>query len=48
MVGFFDEVGAGHTAGYGFTEVPKDPPGLRERNRKAARGEGQGAAAVGS
>ncbi len=35
MVGFFENVGAGETAGYGFKDVPKDPPGVKERFRKA-------------
>jgi len=48
MVGFFDKVGAGETAGYGFTEVPKDPPGLRERNRKAREARAKASAAVGT
>jgi chlorophyllide a reductase subunit Y len=35
MVGFFENVGTGETAGYGFKDVPKDPPGVKERFRKA-------------
>ena len=35
MVGFFENVGSGETAGYGFKDVPKDPPGVKERFRKA-------------
>ena len=34
MVGFFDRVGTGEAAGYGFADVPKDPPGARDRYRK--------------
>lgn len=30
---FFDGVGTGHTAGYGFTDVPVDRPEVRERFR---------------
>jgi hypothetical protein len=48
MVGFFDSVGAGETAGYGFTDVPKDPPGLRERNRKAREARAKASQAVGT
>jgi chlorophyllide a reductase subunit Y len=48
MVGFFDKVGAGETAGYGFADVPKDPPGLRERNRKAREARAKAAQAVGT
>ena len=48
MVGFFDGVGAGETAGYGFTDVPKDPPGLRERNRKAREARAKASQAVGT
>ena len=32
---FFADVGTGPTAGYGWTDIPSDPPGLRERNRRA-------------
>jgi chlorophyllide a reductase subunit Y len=35
MVGFFDKVGAGETAGYGWTTIPKDPPGAKDRYRRA-------------
>ena len=35
MVSFFDKVGAGETAGYGWTDIPKDPPGAKDRYRKA-------------
>ncbi|MFM7347838.1 MAG: chlorophyllide a reductase subunit Y [Tagaea sp.] len=35
MIGFFEGVGAGPSAGYGFAGVPKEPPGARERMRKA-------------
>jgi chlorophyllide a reductase subunit Y len=48
MVGFFDRVGADETAGYGWSEVPKDPPGARERTRKAREAKAKAAQAVGS
>jgi 3,8-divinyl chlorophyllide a/chlorophyllide a reductase subunit Y len=35
MVGFFENVGTGEGTGYGFKDVPKDPPGAKERFRKA-------------
>lgn len=35
MVSFFDGVGTADAAGYGWTQKPVEPPGLRERNRKA-------------
>jgi chlorophyllide a reductase subunit Y len=44
MVSFFDGVGVGEAAGYGFKGVPKDPPGLRERNRKAREARAKAAA----
>lgn len=44
MVAFFDKVGTGETAGYGHRGVPKDPPGLRERNRKAREARAKAAA----
>jgi hypothetical protein len=34
MVGFFEGVGTGDGAGYGFRDKPTDPPGFRERQRK--------------
>jgi chlorophyllide a reductase subunit Y len=48
MVGFFDGVGAGETAGYGFKDVPKDPPGAKERFRKARLAKAKATEAVGS
>ena len=30
---FFDGVGTGHAAGYGFTETPVDRPEIRDRFR---------------
>jgi chlorophyllide a reductase subunit Y len=44
MVGFFDHVGAGESAGYGWTQVPKDPPGSRERYRRAREAKAKAAA----
>jgi len=35
MVGFFENVGTGEGTGYGFKDVPKDPPGAKDRYRKA-------------
>jgi chlorophyllide a reductase subunit Y len=48
MVGFFDKVGAGETAGYGWNDIPKDPPGSRERTRRAREARAKAASAVGS
>lgn len=48
MVGFFDKVGVGETAGYGWNEIPKDPPGSRERTRRAREARVKAASAVGS
>ena len=48
MVSFFDKVGAGETAGYGFNSVPKDPPGSKERYRKAREAKVKAASAVGT
>jgi 3,8-divinyl chlorophyllide a/chlorophyllide a reductase subunit Y len=48
MVGFFDKVGVGETAGYGWNEVPKDPPGARERYRKAREAKVKATQAVGT
>jgi 3,8-divinyl chlorophyllide a/chlorophyllide a reductase subunit Y len=48
MVSFFGGVGANETAGYGWKDVPKDPPGLKERNRKAREARAKAAEAVGS
>ena len=48
MVSFFDGVGSGATAGYGWTDVPKDPPGLRERVRKAREARAKAESAVGT
>ena len=48
MVGFFDNVGVGETAGYGFKDVPKDPPGSKERYRKAREAKARATQAVGT
>jgi chlorophyllide a reductase subunit Y len=34
MISFFEGVGSGAAAGYGFDGVPSEPPGARERMRK--------------
>ena len=44
MVSFFDKVGAGETAGYGFNGVPKEPPGSRDRYRKLREAKAKAAA----
>jgi chlorophyllide a reductase subunit Y len=44
MVEFFDGVGSGETAGYGWTTVPKDPPGSRDRYRRAREARAKAAA----
>ncbi|MFO1027928.1 MAG: chlorophyllide reductase subunit Y, partial [Acetobacteraceae bacterium] len=48
MVSFFDKVGAGETAGYGFKDVPKDPPGSKERYRKMRLAKAKATEAIGS
>jgi chlorophyllide a reductase subunit Y len=48
MVGFFDGVGAGETAGYGFKDVPKDPPGSKERFRKQRLAKAKATEAIGT
>ena len=47
MVSFFDGVGSGAASGYGWTEVPKEPPGFRERARKAREARAKAEEAVG-
>ena len=44
MVGFFNRVGTGETAGHGFADVPKDPPGARDRYRKLREAKAKAAA----
>jgi chlorophyllide a reductase subunit Y len=48
MVSFFDKVGAGETAGYGWKDIPKDPPGSKDRYRKAREAKVKAASAVGT
>jgi 3,8-divinyl chlorophyllide a/chlorophyllide a reductase subunit Y len=48
MVSFFDKVGVGEAAGYGFTTVPKDPPGSRDRYRRAREARAKANQAVGT
>jgi chlorophyllide a reductase subunit Y len=48
MVAFFDKVGTGEGAGYGWTSVPKEPPGARDRMRKARAARAKAEAAVGT
>jgi chlorophyllide a reductase subunit Y len=48
MVGFFDKVGVGETSGYGWTTVPKDPPGSKDRYRKAREAKAKATQAVGT
>jgi chlorophyllide a reductase subunit Y len=48
MVGFFDKVGAGETSGYGRTGIPKDPPGSKDRYRKAREAKAKATRAVGT
>ncbi len=44
MVGFFEGVGAGEAAGYGWNSVPKEPPGARDRLRRAREAKAKAAA----
>ncbi len=44
MVSFFDKVGTGEAAGHGFADVPKDPPGARDRYRKLREAKAKAAA----
>jgi 3,8-divinyl chlorophyllide a/chlorophyllide a reductase subunit Y len=48
MVSFFGTAGAGETAGYGWTEIPKDPPGLKDRMRRAREAKAKAVQAVGT
>ncbi len=47
MVAFFDGVGRGESAGYGWIDVPREPPGARERMRKLREARSKAEAAVG-
>jgi len=48
MVSFFDGVGTGQTAGYGFAGKPVEPPGARDRMRKARLAKAKALEAVGT
>jgi 3,8-divinyl chlorophyllide a/chlorophyllide a reductase subunit Y len=48
MVGFFEGVGSGQAAGYGWTGKPVEPPGARDRMRRQAAAARKAAEAVGS
>ena len=48
MVSFFEGVGVGETAGYGFTGKPQEPKGSRERYRKIREAKAKAAEAVGT
>jgi len=48
MLSFFDKVGTGETAGYGWTDIPKDPPGSKDRYRKAREAKAKATQAVGT
>jgi chlorophyllide a reductase subunit Y len=48
MVSFFDKVGTGDAAGYGWKGVPKAPPGSAERAKKAKLAREAAEAAVGT
>jgi chlorophyllide a reductase subunit Y len=48
MVSFFDKVGVGETAGYGWKEIPKDPPGAKDRYRRAREAKAKASQAVGT
>ena len=44
MVSFFDSVGTGDATGYGWTGVPQEPPGARDRYRRAREAKAKAAA----
>ena len=48
MVSFFEGVGTGETAGYGFTGRPQEPKGSRERYRKIREAKARAVEAVGT
>jgi chlorophyllide a reductase subunit Y len=48
MVSFFEGVGTPDGAGYGFKDVPADPPGFRDRQRKLRAAKARAEEAVGS
>ena len=48
MVSFFDGVGTPNGAGYGWTTPPSDPPGFRDRQKKARLARAKAIEAVGT
>ncbi len=48
MVSFFETVGTGETAGYGWNEIPRDPPDAKDRQRRAREAKAKANQAVGS
>jgi chlorophyllide a reductase subunit Y len=48
MVSFFEGVGTGQTAGYGFKGKPVEPPGARDRMKKARAAKAKALEAVGT
>ncbi len=48
MVGFFEGVGAGPAAGYGWNDKPVEPKGARDRMRKLRAAQAKAAEAVGT
>jgi chlorophyllide a reductase subunit Y len=46
MVDFFDGVGTGPASGYGWTQIPSDPPGAKERYRKSREARAKVASSV--
>ncbi len=48
MVSFFEGVGAGPTAGYGWTQKPSEPKGYRERMQKQRAAQAKAREAVGT
>jgi chlorophyllide a reductase subunit Y len=48
MVSFFQGVGTGEAAGYGWTQKPVEPPGARDRMRKLRAARAKAVEAVGS
>ena len=48
MVEFFDNVGTGDTAGYGWKTVPVSPPGAKERYRKMREAKARASEAIGT
>ena len=48
MGGFFEGVGTGQAAGYGWTQKPVEPPGARDRYRKQRAAAAKAIEAVGT